>query len=310
VKRPVVVALVLLVAAAVGILVIARRRAAEDGLVFSGTIEVRDVQVGSLVGGRVAAILVEEGATVASRQPLVRFETDLLDPQLREQEGRVAEARARLALVIAGPRREELERARAEADNAERDRQRLEHLLGEGIIGQQQYDEAATKARTTAEAYRQLERGSRAEDVAAARAAVTQAEQRLGYLREQKDETVVRAPRAGVIEVMALRPGDLVAANQPVATLLEPDQIWVRIYVPEPRLGLVRLGQRAAISVDTFPKRSFGGKIVEIRTRGEYTPRNIQTLEQRQDQVFGVKVQIDPVPELKAGMAALVRLEP
>jgi membrane fusion protein YbhG len=79
--------------------------------------------------------------------------------------------------------------------------------------------------------------------------------------------------------------------------------------VPEPSLGRVHLGQKLAITVDTFPDREFPGKIVEIRQQGEYTPRNIQTLKQRMDLVFGVKVAIDPTPELKPGMAAQVRLQ-
>ncbi len=111
-----------------------------------------------------------------------------------------------------------------------------------------------------------------------------------------------------MIESIDLRPGDLVGANQPVARMLEPSQIWVRVYVPEPELGRVRVGQKAQLTVDTFPKKEFSGRVVEIRTQAEYTPRNVQTLDQRMDQVFGVKVAIDPVPELKPGMAASVRL--
>src|SRR5262249_32056129 len=111
------------------------------------------------------------------------------------------------------------------------------------------------------------------------------------------------------IQTIDLRPGDLVGANQPVATILEPDQMWVRVYVPEPRLGLVHLGQKARIRVDTFPKREYPGKVVEIRPKGEYTPRNVQTLDQRMDQVFGVKVAIEPTADLKPGMASTVRLE-
>jgi HlyD family secretion protein len=114
-------------------------------------------------------------------------------------------------------------------------------------------------------------------------------------------EILLAAQRGG-------RPEDVAAANAPVATLLEPDQIWVRVYVPEPQLGKVRIGQAAAVRVDTFPNRAFRGRVVEIRNQAEYTPRNIQTLDQRSDQVFGVKVAIDPVPELKPGMAAIVDL--
>jgi HlyD family secretion protein len=95
-----------------------------------------------------------------------------------------------------------------------------------------------------------------------------------------------------------------------VATLLEPDQLWVRVFVPETKLGLVRVGQPAALGVDSFPKRTFPGKVVEISPRAQYTPRNVQTLDQRSEQVFGVKVDVEPAPELKPGMAAIVRLQP
>ena len=121
---------------------------------------------------------------------------------------------------------------------------------------------------------------------------------------------MVTAPVDGVIQSFSLRPGDLVAANQAVLNLLETNQLWVRVYVPETQMGLVRMGQDATLAVDTFPRRGFPGKIVEIREKGEYTPRNIQTLDQRTDLVFGVKVAITPTPELKPGMSALVTLKP
>jgi multidrug resistance efflux pump len=93
-----------------------------------------------------------------------------------------------------------------------------------------------------------------------------------------------------------------------VASILEPHELWVRVYVPEPALGLVHLGQAADVRVDTFPRRAFSGKVVEISSQAEYTPRNIQTSEQRNDQVFGVKVAIQQGSPLRAGMAARVRL--
>jgi multidrug resistance efflux pump len=283
-----------------------RRR--EEPLVLSGSIEARDVEVGSLVGGRVAAVHVEEGARVRRGDPLVTFETDLGALQIKEQRARVEEVRAQLARVTAGPRGEETARARAEAENAERERRRLKALSDEGVIGRQQYDDAATRARVAQESYRQLQRGSRTEDLAAARAALDREEQRLAFLLRQAEEAVVRAPADGVVESLDLRPGDLVAANRPVARILEPGELWVRVWVPEPSLGQVRVGERAAVTVDGFPGREFPGRVVEIRQQGEYTPRNVQTLKQRMDQVFGVKVAVDPTPELKPGMAALVRL--
>jgi multidrug resistance efflux pump len=182
--------------------------------------------------------------------------------------------------------------------------------MKEGIVSRQMYDDAATAAQTKLEALREMERGSRPQELEAARGAVAEAERHLDYLRRQRQETVVKAPAAGLVQSFDLRPGDLVAPNAPVATLLEPDQLWVRVFVPETKLGLVRVGQRADLAVDTFPHRTFPGKVVEISPRAQYTPRNVQTLDQRSEQVFGVKVDIDPTPELKPGMAAVVRLEP
>lgn len=308
-KRGKAIPLVLLVLAAAGALgwwLGARKK--EKPLLLSGAIEARDVEVGSLLGGRVVKVLVEEGSRVSAGQPIVQFETDLVDLQIQQEKAKVEQARANLEKTLRGPRVEEIASARAQAENAERERLRQKALLAQGISPQQSYDAAATQAKTSLEALKELERGNRPEDIAAARATLQAEERQLGYLERQRAESVVAAPAAGVIESMDLRPGDLVPPNQPVARMLEPSQMWVRVYVPEPQLGRVHVGQAAALTVDTFPRREFPGKVVEIRTQSEYTPRNVQTLDQRMDQVFGVKVAVDPSPELKPGMAATVRL--
>ena len=285
-----------------------RRRPAK--LLFSGTIEARDAQVGSLVGGRVVRALVDEGAAVKKGETLVVLESDLLDRQIEQQRGNVAAQRANLEKMVHGSRPEEIRRAEVDWKTAEKNRERSAALLRQGLVSQQQFDADAAQAQMLAESYRELARGNRPEDVARARAELAAEEGRLGYLLEQKDELVVRAPADGVVQTLDLRPGDLVAANQGIVTILEPSQIWVRVYVPEPSLGLVRVGQTAEISVDTFPRRVFPGRVVEIRAQSEYTPRNVQTLEQRGDQVFGVKIAIAPAPELRPGMTAVARLLP
>ena len=302
------IVLVVVILSAAGAIWWLMSRKGDKALVLSGSIEARDVEVGSLTGGRVTRVLVEEGAQVSAGQPIVEFETDLIDLQIQQERARVEQARANLTKALRGPRPEEIARARAQAQNTERERLRLKTLLDRGVVAQQQYDDAATQARVAREVALELERGNRPEDIAVARATLEAEEKQQGYLERQRAEAAVRVPAAGVIESMDLRPGDLVVANQPVARMLEPSQLWVRVYVPEPQLGRVRVGQRAALTVDTFPKREFPGRVVEIRTQSEYTPRNVQTLDQRMDQVFGVKVAIEPTPELKPGMAATVRL--
>jgi len=277
--------------------------------VYSGTIEARDADIGSLMGGRVSEVLVEEGDSVRAGETLVRFDRYLLDPRIKEQESRIAQMRANLERVERGPRREEIERARINYEHAEKERVRQETLLKQGVGIQATYDETAAAAEVAKQQWEELKRGSRSEDVQAARAQLSAEENTLAMLHRQVEESEVKAPADGTIQTMDLRPGDMIAPNQPVAVLLESNELWVRVFVPETRLGEVRVGQPVDISIDTFPKRVFKSKVQSVSERAEYTPRNVQTPEQREDQVFAVRLRLDPAPELKAGMTATVRFQ-
>jgi multidrug resistance efflux pump len=298
------------------------RRDDDGTLTLAGTLEARTIEVGSLVGGRVARVAVDEGSEVAAGDLLIEFETDIIDRDLDSArtriaaaEARVAAAEARLALAEAGPRREVIERARIEWEAAKTDLNRLAALHAEGVVDRAAYDRAQVREATTRQSFEEAERGTRQEELDAA-SAVLEAEQAaldgeragLAQLEGEREELFVRAPAAGRIETIDLRPGDLVPPNRPVAILLEPEELWVRVYVPEPRLGEVTLGARAEVRVDTWPERAFPGRVVEIRHQAEYLPRNVQTLDQRSDQVFGVKVVLEANAELRPGMAATVTL--
>ncbi len=301
---------IVVVAAAVAVGAWYLRTRDGGALRLAGTLEANDIHLGSLVGGRVDSVLVAEGDSIRAGDRLVVFDASFVDAQIEEQRGRVAQARAQLDLVRRGPRSEDVARAKIEYENAESDRKRYESLLRSNAIAPQQYDAAEALAASRRETYLALERGSRPEDIAAARAALTGAEGGLRYLERQRREAVVTSPARGVVQTLDLRPGDLVAPNQPVAVILEAGPATVRLYVPEPHLGRVFLGQAVELHIDSDPKRAFPGRVVEISSRAEYTPRNVQTIEQRADQVFAVKVAAEPAPELKAGMAVTARLAP
>jgi len=266
------------------------------------------VEVGSLVGGRVTRVLIDEGSHVTNGQLIVTLETETVDRQIDEQRAAIATAQAQLAKLIAGPRSEEISKAEAVASNDERERQRLAVLYRDGIVAKQLYDDAATKAKTSAEDLHVLQKGSRPEDIAAARAQVEQAQRRVATLMKSRAETDVKSTVDGVVQSFGLRPGDLVAPNQPVAEILEANQLWVRVYLPETLLGLVHIEQAVRVRVDTYPNEWFPGHIATIASKGEYTPRNVQTRAQRAEQVFGLKVLVDPNQKLHAGMAADVDL--
>jgi HlyD family secretion protein len=149
-----------------------------------------------------------------------------------------------------------------------------------------------------------MEHGNRREDIQAAHAA-------LDYDEARFRERQVVAPTKATVEVLDVRPGDLIGPNTPIATLLESDQIYVRIYIPETELGKIKLGQKAEIRVDSFPKQAFNGVVEQINQQAEFLPRNVQTREERVHQVFGIKVRIDdPSHRILAGMAADVKLAP
>ena len=262
--------------------------------------------MGSLTGGRVVRVLVDEGQHVNAGQLIVELETTTIDRQIAEQHAAIEAASANLAKALAGPRSQEIAKAAAVASNDERDRRRFEHLWRDGIVAKEQYDDAATKAKTSAEDLRLLQAGTRKEDIDAARAAVEQQRRRLDTLLKQRAETNVYSSVNGVVQAIGLRPGDLVGPNQPVAELLESSQLWIRVYVPETELSLVHIGQPVHVTLDSGD--TFPGHVSAVAAQGEYTPRNVQTRAQRTEEVFGVKVLVDPNPKLKAGMAAQVDL--
>jgi multidrug resistance efflux pump len=242
---------------------------------------------------------------------------------VEQARARTAQAHANLDKMQRGYRREEiaqaqadLDRVRAEAENAEGTWKRAQQLAAEGVFSRQQrddaqaaYEAAVARVRNAQQRAAELEGGFRREDIAAARADLKRAEGELAEAEARYRERQVMAPAAAVVEVMDVRPGDLVAPNAAIALLLERDQIYIRIYVPETRIGLVRLGQRAEVSVDSFPGRIFTAEVEQINQKAEFLPRNVQTREERVHQVVGVKLRIhDPEGVIRPGMAADVKM--
>jgi multidrug resistance efflux pump len=151
--------------------------------------------------------------------------------------------------------------------------------------------------------------GSRTEDIEAAQAAVDAAQGKLDQTDVLISELAIRAPRPARIESLDLRPGDILAPNGAAATLLEDDQLYVRIYVPETQIGHIHPGQEVPINVDSFPHRSFRAVVEHINSEGEYSPRNLQTADERADQVFAARVGLlEGQAELRAGMAAFIHV--
>ncbi len=142
-------------------------------------------------------------------------------------------------------------------------------------------------------------------NVAAAKMRVAQAHAQLGDIEAQLAEMQVTAPADSILEVLSVKMGDVLPANREAATLLLTGHLWVRVYVPESWLGLIKLGEHVRVRVDSFPHTDFDGVVEQINRQAEFTPRNVQTVADRIKQVFGVKVRLPSDDDrVRAGMAA------
>jgi len=301
------------------------RRAAERGrLTASGTVEATEAQLGFQVPGRIDSVRVREGDRVRAGDVLATL--DRAEARARREQGaaRLAGARALLEELERGARREELAQARAgrdaaqqRLDDAQRDFDRSQELIRTQVVSQQVFDKARTaldvarsQYQQADEQYRLVATGPRRERIAAQRAAVAQAEAALRAADAQLANMTVRAPFGGVVTVRHREPGEIVGAGAAVLSLLNRDDRWIRIYVSEARIGAVHVGQKATITNDTFRGKTYEGEVEYVSSEAEFTPKNVQTTEERVKLVYAVKVRVvgDATYELKSGMPADVRL--
>lgn len=284
----------------------------------SGTIECTQVRIAPEVGGRITALLFNEGDSITNGQTLATL--DPLAYQLRRNEARalLAQAQAQLDLMNAGSREEDVLRAKAQvreaeslARNAALEASRIRTLFSQGSATQKQQDDTTSAAERTAAtlaaAESQLARltnGNRPEEIRAAQAAVELAKARLAQAEKALTDCVITAPMAGAITTKSAEAGEVVAPGATLATLSRLDEVWLSLYLPEPRLSAITLGRKVRVKVDGRAT-PYEGIVTFISPIAEFTPRNVQTPDERAKLVYRIKVTL-PNPEgiFKPGMPA------
>jgi HlyD family secretion protein len=243
----------------------------QNALALSGNVEVTEVRVGFKIPGRVQALFTDEGRSVAKGEKLA-----LLDSA--EYESLVAQNRAGV------------KNAEAQLEKAKKDFERYEPLGKSGVIASQQMDAVKT-----------------AHDVAVSQLNLSRASLRTAEVRLK--DTVIHSPASGVVLMKNVEEGETVAAGTPVFTIGDLENPWIKVYVKEDRLGLVKLGQGAEVRTDSYPKKIYEGTVTYISSEAEFTPKNVQTREERVKLVFAVKVKVkNENSELKPGMPADVKI--
>jgi HlyD family secretion protein len=303
-----------------------RQDQSHQSLIASGTVEATEAQLGFSVPGRIENIMVHEGEPVKTGVELAYLDRAETTARRQQAVAQVIAARAQLQELERGFRREEVAQGRSalaaaveRLNDARRDLERTQQLYEGGAVSQEAYDKARVAYDVAKSQHEQaqeqlkiLETGPRQEKIEAQRAQLSQAEAAVRTIDAILANMVIRVPFDGFVTVRHRELGEIVSAGSPILTIMNPDDRWVRIYIPENRIGAVHLGQSAVITTDTYPTKVYQGKVIFIATEAEFTPKTVQTTEERVKLVYAVKVRVteDPTYDLKPGMPADVRLEP
>jgi HlyD family secretion protein len=301
-----------------------RQRGANDpngAFSLSGNVDVHQVELAFRVSGRISAVRVQEGDKVRAGEVLAALDPGPLQADVDSAQAEVAQARAQLEKTRRGFRVEEVAQARAavaqraaDLENARVTLQRQQQLVAAGLVTHQQIDDAQARVHMSeaalAAARDQLTlelRGSRIEDIEMQEAMLAAAQARLEKAQTALADATLMAPSNGIISVRAREQGAIVQAGQTVYTLTLNDPVWIRAYVPQPRLGRIKPGMPVKMTIDSMPGRQYDGTVGFISPEAEFTPKTVQTEQVRDDLVYRIRViASDPDDVLRQGMPVTV----
>jgi HlyD family secretion protein len=271
----------------------------------SGTIEGTDVNIGTEVSGKVIEVRVDEGSRVTKGDTLVLIDDTDYQIQLKQAVANQASFESSYSLAVEGSRKEDIIQAQTAFKTAEADYLRMKDLLASQTITQKQYDDAYTRYVTAQQTYEKLRTGSRPQEITGARTRRDFAAAQTELLKKKIRDCHILAPSNGTITLRAVEPGELVTVGANVLRLTYLDKVKLTIYVSEAELGRVKLGQSASVYIDTDEKKAHNGTVIYISPVAEFTPKNVQTKEERTKLVFGVKIEVDNANGvLKPGLPA------
>jgi HlyD family secretion protein len=303
-----------------GVAVSCRSDRSDGKIVASGHVEAIDVRIVTKVRGRLLERPVDEGDAVTAGQKLGMVDTVDAELALREATAERDKADADLRLKLAGSRREDIAELSArvasgvaELDGAEKELERQKRLVDEGVTTVQTRDDAlarrdalAGQLESTRQALARAKAGSREQEIQSARAVLQAAEARVAQLQQQIADATITSPVAGLVTEKIAEPGELLAAGAPILVVTDLAKPWLTVYVAEPDLGKIKIGAPAEVVTDGGEHGQ--GKVTFIASQAEFTPKNVQTRDERVKLVYRVKVGLDNADgTFKPGMPAEAR---
>ncbi|MGK2859226.1 MAG: HlyD family secretion protein [Thermoanaerobaculia bacterium] len=304
---------------ALTLLLLASCKGTDDpySITASGYVEATDVRLSAKVAGRVESVAVSEGDAITAGSVVAKIETVDLELALRQARAERGVADAEFRLRLKGARDEDIREMEAQLRSAEsdlagaqRDYDRFAALLERGSGTTKSRDDAKTRRDTlrarvdaTSQSLARLRSGFRAEEKDASRARLATVDARIAQLEQQIADATIFSPIAGVVTEKLAEPGELLSPGGPVAVITNLADAWLNVYISEPDLPRVRLGMEAVVNTDDGQSRK--GKIIYIASKAEFTPKNVQTRDERAKLVFKLKIGLDNEDGLfKPGMPA------
>lgn len=285
----------------------------------TGTVEATKIDISAAVAGEIKSIFIEEGDKVQSGDTLILIDDTDYRLQRNLVKASLDAAIAGLKLMLAGSRVEDVQQAQenvkatqAALDKAEANYTRIRDLLGKGSAtkslfdeAQAGYDMAKANYQASQKVLEKLVKGARTQEIEIAQANRSQAEANLELTEKKISDCIVLSPANGTVTNKLVEEGERIAPNGMLVTITKTDSMWITIYVGEKYIGKVKIGQKAEVSIDSDPDRIFNGEVRYIAEEAEFTPKNIQTKDEREKLVFGVKIKIDNKEgALKSGIPA------
>lgn len=285
----------------------------------SGNIESTNITVTSQVSGEVLRINFDEGREVVKGDTILIIDPEIYQLKLEEALATLSAADARYQLLLKGARdedlqqgKENLKQAEINLESAERDKNRFENLYESKSITKKQYEDALSRYEIALAQYNsakqnlnKLKNLARPEELQQARANLDRIKANVKLLEKSLRDCFVTAPTNGIVTETFVEEGENVNPSSSLFKISDLSEVELEIYIPETELGKVKRGQDAEVSVDTYPDKIYKGTVSYISPEAEFTPKNIQTKEERTKLVFAVKIKIpNPGYELKSGMPA------
>jgi HlyD family secretion protein len=285
----------------------------------TGTIETVDVVLSSKTNGEIKELRKEEGDKVRRGDTIMIIDTETLSLQLKQQESGADMSRAQLDLLRNGARKEDilvaessLKQAQVNYDQAKSDLERLRKLYETQTITKKQYDDAVShfdlmndQLSSAKENYTKMKNYARPEDIKQAEAKLNQSLTSADLIKKNINDSYIISPLNGVIVKKYFEIGETVSPISSLVKISDLTNVELYIYVTEIELGKIKLGQKAEVTVDAFKDKKFEGKVTYISPEAEFTPKNIQTKDERTKLVFAIKIELpNPDFDLKSGMPA------